>query len=256
MSPAAADGERHWRFYRIGLLVTGRGEEEFLPDFFRSLAATGWCSFRVVRRIRQLSPIRSEKRRLQMIGSGKQIPTRDVEEIGLTARGFLSSEDHFLLLIDDLEASRSDDIRQIFDRYRMALDEVLTEKQARRTSVHFLVNMLEAYYFADTRAVNEVLGTDLDDYEGDVEAIRHPKNQLKSICPGFDERRHGGQIVRCLNLLHVLSRADSCCSLRTVFSWIYRAIGEPDGEIRPLLDGCHNEVTKGQICSLPPGKAS
>lgn len=256
MSPAGADAEPHWRFYRIGLLVTGRGEEEFLPSFFRSIAATGLCSFRVVRRIRQLSPIQSERRRLRMIGSGKRIPTRDTEQIGLPARQFISSEDRLLLLIDDLEASRSDCIRQIFDRYRMALDEVLTEEQARRASVHFLINMLEAYYFADTRAVNEVLGTDLDDYEGDVEKIRHPKNRLKSICPGFDERRHGGQIVGRLNMLHVLSRADSCCSLRTIFSWIYRAIGEPDSEIRPFLDGCHNEVTKGQIYSLPPGKAS
>ena len=51
--------------------------------------------------------------------------------------------------------------------------------------------------------------------------------------------------------LHVLSRADACCSLRTIFAWIYTAIEEPDCEIRPLLDGCHNEITKGEFDALP-----
>ena len=46
-------------------------------------------------------------------------------------------------------------------------------------SVHFLVNMLEAYYFAHAAATNGVLGTELEDFEGDVESIRHPKNDLK-----------------------------------------------------------------------------
>ena len=38
----------------------------------------------------------------------------------------------------------------------------------------FLANMLEAYYFADTRAVNKVAGTNLSDFAGDVETI--PRN--------------------------------------------------------------------------------
>ena len=184
------------------------------------------------------------------MGSGKQIPDRDAEEIGLPTRRFLSSADRYVLLIDDLEAKSSSDIQQVFDRYRRAFDTMLTENQAHRASVHFLVNMLEAYYFADMRAVNAVLGTDLDDFEGDVETIRNPKRDLKNLWPGFDEREHGRLIVERLDVLHVLSRSDACCSLRTIFAWVYTAIEEPDSEIRSLLDGCHNETTKGQIGAL------
>ena len=253
MSASTPDSGRAWRFFRFGLIVTGEGEEEFLPKLFRSLTATGRCSFRVIRRIGQRSPIRSPRRRLRMMGSGKQIPDKDAEEIGLSTRRFLSSADQYVLLIDDLEAKRSGDIQQIYDRYRRAFDTMLTADQAHRASVHFLVNMLEAYYFADTQAVNAVLETDLDDFEGDVETIRNPKGELKSLCPGFDEREHGRLIVEQLNVLHVLSRADACCSLRTIFAWIHTAIEEPDSEIRSLLDGCHNETTRGQIDALRAG---
>ena len=251
MSVSTPDSGRAWRFFEFGLIVTGEGEEEFLPKLFRSLEATGRCSFRVIRRIGQLSPILSPRRQLRMIGSGKLIPDRDAEKIGLPSRKFLSSDGRFVLLIDDLEPKRSKDIQRVFDRYRRALDSVLDENQARRASVHFLVNMLEAYYFADAQAVNAVLGTDLDDFEGDVETIRNPKSELKGLCPGFNEREHGRLIVERLNVLHVLSPADACCSLRTIFAWSYTAIEEPDCEIRPLLDGCHNEITKGQIDALP-----
>ena len=240
-----------WRFFRFGMIVTGKGEEEFLPALFRSLAATGRCHFRVIRRIGQRSPIQSSRRQLRMIGSGKRIPDRDAVDIGLPSRRFLSSDDRYVLVIDDLERRRSTDIQQIFDRYRLALDRMLTENQANRASVHFLVNMLEAYYFADAQAVNAVLETDLVDFDGDVETIPNPKRDLKDLCRGFDEREHGRQIVERLNVPHMLSRADACCSLRTIFAWTYTAIEEPDCEIRLLLDGCHNEITKGQIDTLP-----
>ena len=249
MSVSTPDSGRAWRFFQFGLIVTGKGEEEFLPKLFRSLAATGRCSFKVIRRIDQRSP-RSPRRRLWMMGSGKQIPDKDEAEIGLPARTFLSSDDRYVLLIDDLEADRSNDIQPVFDRYRLALDTMLPEDQAHRASVHFLVNMLEAYYFADARAVNAVLGTDLDDCEADVETIRNPKRRLKGLYPGFHEREHGRLIVEQLDVLHVLSRADACCSLRTIFAWIYTAIEEPDSEIRSLLDGCRNETTRGQIDAL------
>ena len=240
-----------WRFVHFGLIVTGKGERDFLPDFFRSIMATGKCSFRVICRVSQRSPIQSKKRKLRMIGSGKEIPDKDVHDIGLPARGFLSSEDRFVLLVDDLEPSRTDDIEQVFGRYRSALDTLLSEEQIRRASVHFFVNMLEAYYFADARAVNEVLGTRLDDYDGDVESIRHPKNELKRIHHRFHEREHGALIVRRLDLPHVLSRAETCSSLRTMFAWIYGAIGEVEGDHLQVLDGSYNEVTEPQICALP-----
>ena len=40
MSVSAPDGGYAWRFFRFGLIVTGKGEEEFLPKLFRSIAAT------------------------------------------------------------------------------------------------------------------------------------------------------------------------------------------------------------------------
>ena len=244
------DGSSEWRFVRFGLIVTGKGEREFLPDLFRSLAATGTCTFKVIRRIGQRGPITSPKRKLRMLGSNKEIPGRDASEIGLPARGFLASHDGYVLLVDDLEEDRSEAIREVFGRYRAALGAVLNEEQTRRVAVHFFVNMLEAYYFADTRAVNEVLGTELADFEGDVESIRHPKNDLKKLSHGFHEREHGRRIVRRLDVPRILSRKDTCASLRTMFAWLYIAIGEPEGYDNRVLEGRYSEVTKSQISSL------
>ena len=154
--------------------------------------------------------------------------------------------------MDDLESDRVANIQRIFDRYRLSLDTMLGPAQIHRASVHFLVNMLEAYYFADTNAVNQVLGTDLDDYDGDVETIRHPKNKLKELYKGFDEREHGRQIVSKLDTDHVLSHAERCSYLRTIFGWVYKAIGESKGVKYRLLDGRYGSVTKQQICDLGP----
>ena len=241
-----------WRFIHFGLIVTGETEKRCLPELFRSMAATRRCSFSVIRRIGQRSPIRSDRRLLKMVGSGKTIPDRDVTEIGLPARNYLSSGTRYVLLIDDLEAGRSDESQDIFIRYRRTFDTILTPIQSRRASVHFLVNMLEAYYFADSRAVNSVLDTELDDYEGDVETIRNPKALMKNLHPGFDTVKDGCRIIGRLTIPHVLSRKDACASLRTLFAWVYKAIGEPDCELRQHLVGGYNDVTKGQICALSP----
>src|SRR2546428_9048826 len=84
----------------IGLIVTGEGERDFLPDLFRSLMQRAACSFRVLRRIGQRSPITSSVRRLAMVGSGQTIPTNDEQEIGLPARRFLRNKPcHFVILI-------------------------------------------------------------------------------------------------------------------------------------------------------------
>ena len=122
-----------------------------------------------------------------MVGTGMRIPDRDAEQIGIPARRFLSSTGDFVLLVDDLEASRSDEVDAVFDRYRVALDTMLREDMSAKAAVHFLVNMLEAYYFADAKAVNEVLGTDLEDFDGDVETIGHSKNELKALHARYDE---------------------------------------------------------------------
>ena len=172
------------------------------------------------------------------------IPDKDETEIGLPARFYLSSDDRFVLLIDDIEAARSSYIQELFDRYRRALDTILSSSQSRRASVHFLVNMLEAYFFAHSDAVNSVLGTNLDDYEGDVETIRNPKADIKRIYDEYEVVDDGCRIIRRLAVPHVLSRRDACCSLRTMFAWVHKAIGEPESEIGQFLTGRRSDVTK------------
>jgi hypothetical protein len=238
-----------WRFYKIGLLVTGKGEEQFLPKLLRALTRAGTCSFQVLGRIRQRSAITSQKRTIAMVGTGKVIPTEDEQAIGLPARSWLQSDpNRLLLLVDDLEHDRSDARRAIFARYRTALDTMLrTEEQRARASVHFLVNMLEAYYFANAAAVNAVLGTSISDHVGDVEEIRHPKNELKALHRGFDEVAHGRDIVERLDAERVLDDPATCASLRVLFGWCVLATG---GELGPrfrLDSGVHDVVTGPQL---------
>ncbi len=147
------------------------------------------------------------------------------------------------MLVDDLEASRSDDVDAVYGRYRMALDTILREHMSAKAAVHFLVNMLEAYYFADANAVNQVLKTDLEDFDGDVETIKHPKNKLRSICAGFDEKEHGPLIVKVLDVSHVLAHEERCASLRTMFAWASVAVQKTSW----LPEGCLYDTTKEQI---------
>ena len=185
-----------------------------------------------------------------MAGSGKKIPDKDATDIGFPARRFLGSDDSCVLLVDDLEADRSHQRKETFDRYRLALDTILVPSQACRASVHFLVNMLEAYFFADSAAVNSLLGTELDDYEGDVETIRNPKAWIKQMHPEYKVVDDGCRIVGRLSGPHVLSRTDACSSLRTMFAWVHKAVGEPESEIGQSLAGRLDDVTKEQICAL------
>jgi hypothetical protein len=227
-------------------MVTGKAERQSLHLLFRALQARGRCSFQVIRQIGQRSPITSRRRQLSMVGTGKTIPDRDEEEIGLPARGYLSKGSTFVLLVDDLEFDRAKYRRLIFERYRNALDTILvTQELKKRSSVHFLVNMLEAYYFGDAKAVNVVLGTNLEDYSGDVEEIRNPKNDLTRLCPGFRDVRDGGKILEHLDLGHVLQHPDTCGSLRALIAWCSRAVGlaptdwcRLDSGIYSILSGC------------------
>jgi len=191
-------------FFHFGLIVTGEAERDHLPQLFRSLMATGICSFEVIRYTGQRSPITSDKKKLKMVGSGRIIPDKDAEKIGFPARGYLSSSPcHFVIVIDDLEYDRRDIVQQVYERYRSTLDAILTEEQRGRASIHFLVNMLEAYYFADADSINRVLHLHppLRDFEGDVEAIVHPKGNLKRIHKGFHEIDHGVKFLPLLTLI-------------------------------------------------------
>lgn len=237
-----------WKQRSFALLVTGKGEAAFLDRLFRSLMAGGDCRFCVARKVEQLTPRTSAPKRLAPPG-GKALTSRD-EETALAARKCLASGFDYVILVDDLESDRRAFAAEVSLRYRTAFDHIL-EGQKHRASVHFLANMLEAYYWADAKAVNAVLGTDWADHDGDVEAIRHPKNDLKARSPGFDEIEHGRPIVNGLDLRHVLSHPDRCASLRTLIGWCWRALGRAPGDEYRLADGSYFDVTRGQIDLLP-----
>ena len=204
----------------------------------------GICSFEVIRKVEQLG-VRTSEKRLKMVGTGKDIPNKDAERIEYPARVYLQTPCTYILLLDDLEYARTHQAPQIFERYRNVLDTILLD-QKHRASVHFLVNMLEAYYFADAATVNAVLGTSLNDYEGDVETIRHPKGELKQRYSGFKEKEHGGQILDRLDVEKVLSDPNTCASLRTLFAWCLKALGEVPTDKYQLLSGKLSEITKAQ----------
>jgi hypothetical protein len=256
MSSAVTPAVR-WKRYRFGLLVTGKGESRFLDRLFRSLCAhmaetgRGSGEFCVLAKIEQLTPRTSLKQRRSMPGRPTRIPTRD-EDTALKAFGFLRQGGDFVLLIDDLEGSRRAEVAAVYNRYRTAFDQVLPANVRPRASVHFLVNMLEAYYFADAKAINAVMGTNWADHDDDVEMIGHPKNELKTRLGSFDEIEEGGQIMRCLDVPHVLARPNTCGSLRTLFGWCWRALGLRPGERYQIEKGIYFDVTRTQIEQLPP----
>jgi len=125
-------------FIHFGIIVTGKGEEQTLPELFRTLAATGMCHFTVIRRSSQRSPRQEHLAQIPTItGTQKRIPDRDFEEIGAPARGFLTGKScNFVLLIDDLEHDRRPIAEQVYERYRRALDAALTQEQQGRAAVH------------------------------------------------------------------------------------------------------------------------
>ena len=249
-------------FIHFGLLVTGIGEEQALPGLLRPLAATGLCHIQVIRRVAQRNPRKEQiLPKPTITGTQQRIPTRDFEEIGAPSRAFLAADrGHFVLLIDDLEHDRRPIIESVFDRYRNALNAALTEEQRGRAAVHFLVPMLEAYYFAHADAVNVVLNPTppLTDYPGDVEGMHHPKGELKQRVPGFDEVEHGVQILSRLDLDRILARADTCASLRGLIAWCVAALRchihatYTDLETRFCLsDGVLLPQARNQIATLP-----
>lgn len=235
------------RYFKIGLIVTGKGEAQFLPVFLRSLTTAGNCHFRVLRWVGQRSPRSAAPAPLGVVGRPSlRVPTKDEEEIGLPAwRHLASDEAALVLVIDDLEHARRDLRAAVFERYRLALDVSLGPHHT-RAAVYFLVNMIEAYYFADARALREVLGLVIEDHAGDVEEIRHPKNRLKELAPGFDEIRDGAQIVGRLDLEHVLGDPTTCGALRSLFAWCVRKTGQPGGARFCLSTGIYDAVTRHQ----------
>lgn len=213
---------------RFGLIVTGKGERESLHEpFNRALAPLANCVFEVIRKCEQLRPRQQPVRKLSITGTTAKVPTRD-QEIGLTALGYMREdpECRYVLLIDDLER---DDPIPVFKRYRDALDSVLARPgYSARASVHFLVHMIEAYFFAHADAVNAVAGCTImtGDHPADVEALPHPKNQLRTLWSDYDEVEQAGSVLQRLDLAHVLSRPDQCRWLRSIIAWCMHRLSE------------------------------
>jgi hypothetical protein len=229
-TPFDATNQSRCSHCKFGLIVTGAGEREFVPQLFRSLTERAGCSFKVLRKIGQRSAM-GKARRLKMVGQNKIIPDRDCDEIGLPARRFLQNQPcHFVIVLDDVEHDRRHQIADVFGRYRAALETMLRPEDYSRAAVHFFSNMIEAYYLAHSDAVNSAVGKNvLDaDHEGDVEAIRHPKDALKRLAKrcdiAFDEKAHGAAIVSRIDVDHVLSRPNSCAFLRALFAWCVRQL--------------------------------
>ena len=248
-----------YAFFRFGLIVTGKTERQYLSKLFKSLMATRICNFKVIERVDQLGAITSPKRlakRRKALRNGKDIFDK-ADIIGSKARRHLKNNTCcFVLLIDDLEYDNKDLAPQIFSRYRTAFDKVLKELK-HRASMHFLVYMLEAYYFADAEAIKAILNASLSDYEGDVEEIHHPKGDLKGLYPRFNEIKHGGAILDKINIEHVLSCPDTCASLRTLFAWCVKVLETySDHDCADLYDkyrlhdGKLSEITRTQLDNL------
>jgi len=239
-----------WNYSTIGLWVTGRGEEEFLPAFFRSIETTGRCHVVVRRRIGQLSP-RSTTKKLKMVGKGQLISSRQ-EEFALNVRGFLQqSPSNYAVVIDDLE-ERQPNHKAVFDTYREPLDRILRQQDLTdRASVQFFVPMVEAYFLADAQATQDALGISIDKIERDPETIRGPKGKLKNYCleagQSFNERLDGAKIAGRIDLDKVLGNPDHCISLRSLVKWCSRRIGEKDTTRFQLLHGKVCNVTGPQI---------
>jgi hypothetical protein len=212
-------------FIHFGLIVTGQTEQAHLPKLFRALTQ-GICAFEIIRKVEQRRVITSTKRKLKMVGEGKTIPDRDTSEIGIPTRRYLDQDNcRFVMIIDDLEGA-AEQASDILGRYRQAVETVIPDQQKSRISVHFLVRMLEAYYFADAQAVNQTLNPvpPIEDYAGDVEDIGHPKGDLKKLHPGFRQIEDGGQILERLNVAYILSHPERCVNLRTMFAWCIRIL--------------------------------
>lgn len=240
---------------QFGLIVTGKTEADHLPTLFRSLSAVGGCSFKVIKHTGQRNPITSPKRLKKLEIAGKVVPTK-YEELCLFAKRYLQENAcRFVLLLDDLEFDRREQEQSVFNDYRRGLDKILTPAYSYRAAVHFLVYMVEAYYFADAQAINAALslGAPIKDEIGDVEEIKNPKARLKQLHSGFDERADGGKILEKLDLEKVLARPETCASLRTLLAWCIAALAcyaDYSNLTLPeycLDEGCLNKVTAGQI---------
>jgi hypothetical protein len=248
-----------WKFIKFGLIVTGKGEREFAPSLFRAITDSGKCTFVVIRQAGQRAPV-SQRTQLAYNKTGRQIPDKDAE-IGADARRWLFNDPaNRLIWIDDLEASQRDTAQSKYQRMRNAVDTMLNPhpEVKVRFSVHFFVNMIEAYYFASIETVNQALGLSLELRNDDCENIRHPKDKLKSAVKqlgqnqSFDEVEDGKRVVTQLRLDEILDNPLTCRGLRTLVAWCWEAIGETPTSRFRLNEGIYWDITATQLSTPPP----
>ncbi len=257
-----------WRFVKFGLVVTGDGERDCLTDLFRPIMATGKCNFSVILQTGQRNPF-SEKKALEYRLKGKLIPNKD-ENIVLQIRRWVSEDEaHSAIWLDDLESAQRPNAAAKYQRLRTAFDTMVSQVPLlkRRFAVHFLVNMLEAYYFADVAALNILniqsdpsrppANFSLSNHDGDCENLRHPKNELKRMAwdlasgCSFDEKAHAAPVLQCLDVDRVLGNPRTCRALRTLVAWCWETLGEERTERFQLRDGAYWNVTAGQLRHRP-----
>jgi len=251
---------------KFHLLLTGRGEREFITQFLRPIVkdqnevwtAQGgqFVDFdEVPEFIGQHSPNKLNLPALKVVGTHKKIPTVLEDKVSLKTWSWLRDDPHcFVLLIDDLESSRAHMAREIFMNYRAALDKALDTPALRaRASVHFFVNMIEAYYFTHPEVVNDVLGTHLDEPVIDVEEIDHPKNELDARLKTIDSSKkfkeidHGAEIVNRLDIERILGNPKTCRALRTLIGWCRHRLGAVFDDRWQLAHGEFHPLTRDQI---------
>ncbi len=221
----------------FGLIVTGESEEGALHGLFRALFETGLCSVKIHCRIGQLGPRKEKPPSTPKLPGNSigRVPRRD-EELAQKCRNWLCDSENGwqprprrrLVLFDDLESARVSQVEMLFFRYREAVDLLLTESLKPRVAVHFLANMLEAYFWADPRGLEEHLGLNVSNIQlpADPEEIPHPKNliqsELQKLKSGrsYREVDHGTVLIGKLDLAEVLKDPTTCGYLRAALGWM------------------------------------
>lgn len=244
-----------YRQIEFVVAVTGHAEEACVPTIVRK-ATESLSSFVLVRQVRRVH--QRPRSRIVRRGSTKAQVLPDHVTLAREVPKLVHDNNVFFLWIDDLEGGTDRPAaRQHFDYYAQLLDKACHTPLRAKCSIHFLVNMLEAYFLADTSSANIVLGTNLTNHAGDCEDIKNPKGVLESavkkLDPSakYDVKEDGGSIAKQLNLETILSSPDRCRALRTLVAWCWEAIGEPRDERFQLASGQYWDVTAAQLQQVP-----
>lgn len=239
------------------MVVTGHAEAEVIPAWVGRIVQ----GFGQPVRPRLLRTSERPRERIRKRG-GLAEPVRKhleiVQTIGTLRRPYS------LLVIDDLEHDDRAHATPGLQYWRNLLQGFAAQRDV-SVGVHFLVNMLEAYFFAQASKINEhyrernQIELSLRDHLGDVENLPSPKGTLKDHIAvhrgcGYSETDDGVQISRRVDLKVVLQDPMKCRSLRTLVAWIHEQAGQPRGDDYQLANGQYWDVTVDQLRERPPAE--